>query len=557
MRSSSRTAACTSSIAGRASTAPSDAAVPSAPSSANDDPFSPSTPPVGDGPFAGAIPRPTPGGSATGAVPAGLDEFYAQQLGWQDCQAFNANPDLDEYYATPGLECTNLIVPLDYADPAGPTISLGVVRAPATGTDRIGTVQINPGGPGVSSVDTVVALATQGSVAALQESLDLVGMDTRGVGSSRPQVDCLTDAQTDAARAANIRTTTPEGIAAAEKAVIDYVDACVANTGREAGVDGTTFLENIGTASTVQDMDVLRSALGEELLTYLGFSYGTLLGSVYADAFPANVRAMTLDGAVDPDADTDQRTIDQNAGFQGTFEAFAAWCAQQDSCVLSGDPTGATTDFQALTRPLLNTPLELRDGRVLTYGDALTGTGQALYSEQYWPTLRTALQNLADGDGILLMLLADQYNERNSEGQYAPTQDVFTAVLCVDSPRTPPGAESVSLAERATAAAPFRDSGDPIVAVDNPCSRWPGEVTLDEEITGAPDLPTTVVVSTTGDPATPYAAGQELAALLDARLITVQGDEHTAYLSGSGCVEDAVNAYLTDLTLPAADLVCS
>jgi pimeloyl-ACP methyl ester carboxylesterase len=553
------TAACTTEVPGRAGPAavPSSPSItaPSAPGTDGTGGSGTDTPAAGAGPIEGGIPRPSPGGAGAGTVPDGLTDFYAQALEWQDCAPFNANPDYDEFYAAPGLECANLIVPLDYADPAGPTVALAVIRAAATGTSE-GAVQINPGGPGASSLDTVAAIATQGSAAALQESFDLVGFDTRGVGASRPQVECRTDAQTDADRAANHRTTTPEGIAAADAALDDYVASCVANTGADAGIDGTTFLENIGTANTVRDMDVLRSALGEEQLTYLGFSYGTLLGSVYADEFPANVRAMVLDGAVDPNADSDQRTIDQNAGFQGAFEAFAAWCAQQASCPLAGDPAQATADFQALVRPLLDTPLELRDGRVLTFDDATTGLASALYSQQAWPTLRTALIDLADGDGFVLMALADQYEERDSEGHYSSTQDVFNAVRCVDSPRDPPGDTDTSLEEKATAAAPVFDNGDPVVAFDDTCSRWPGTTTLDVDVTAAPDLATLVVISTTGDPATPYAAGQELAKLLNARLITVEGDQHTAYLGGIDCVDDAVNAYLTDLALPEDGLVC-
>lgn len=560
-------AACTSSVPGQAAVASSGAAAPpsiTGPSdpgggqSAGSDPTTSGSADTGSGgPIEGPIPRPTPGGAGAGTIPPELAEFYTQELQWGSCSAFNANPDLDEYYAAPGLECTNLIVPLDYSDPSGPTVSLAVIRAAATGSDRIGAVQINPGGPGASSLDTVAAIATQDSARALQEQFDLVGFDTRGVGASRPQVECLTDAQKDAARAANLRTTTPEGIAAIDASVADEIAACEANTGKEAGIDGLTFLANIGTASTVRDMDVLRSALGEEQLTYLGFSYGTLLGSVYADAFPAQVRAMVLDGAVDPNADPDAQLVAQNAGFQGTFEAFAAWCAQQPSCPLSADPTQATSDFQALVRPLLDTPLTLTDGRVLTFDDATTGTAQALYSTQLWPTLRTALLNLADGNGFLLMALADQYDGRDSEGHYSSSEDVFTAVRCVDSARRPAGDTDVSVEQQARAAAPFFDSGDPVVAMDDVCTRWPGQVTLDADVTAAPDLPTLVVISTTGDPATPYAAGQELATLLDARLVTVEGDQHTAYLSDNACVDDAVNAYLTELTLPADGLTCS
>lgn len=508
------------------------------------------------GPIEGAIPRPTPGGSGAGDIPAGLAEFYTQQLDWQDCPAFTDNPDAAELYAADGLECTNLVVPLDYADPSGPTVSLGVMRAPATGPDRVGAVQLNPGGPGGSSMDLVASLVGGGSVDALNTTMDLVGFDTRGVGASRPRVSCLTDAEQDAARAANLRTTTPAGIAAIDQAIGDYVQACITNTGRDAGIDGSTFLVNIGTESAAQDMDVLRSALGEEKLSYLGFSYGTLLGAVYADRFPGSVRAMVLDGAVDPQASADEDSVNQAAGFQGAFEAFAAWCAQQAGCPLGTDPAQATTTFQGLVRPLLDEPLPLRDGRTMTFDDAITGTAQALYSTQYWPTLLTGLTNYVNGDGYLLMAIADAYHQRDSSGHYAAILDVFNAVNCMDNERPVPGDTDVSLAEKVAAAAPFEASGDPIVPLDSTCSRWPGARTLDPDIAATPELPTVVVISTTGDPATPYAAGQNLAKQLNGHLITVNGDSHTATFSGIACVDDAVTAYLTDVTVPADGLVC-
>ncbi|MEP6981701.1 MAG: alpha/beta hydrolase, partial [Nakamurella sp.] len=344
--------------------------------------------------------------------------------------------------------------------------------------------------------------------------------------------------------------------AAIDAAIGDYVDACIAHTGRDAGIDGTTFLVNLGTVDAAADMDVLRSAIGEEKLTYLGFSYGTLLGAVYADRFPGSVRAMVLDGAVDPQASPEEDSVNQAAGFQGAFEAFATWCTQQAGCPLGTDPTQATTAFQDLTRPLLDRPLPLSDGRVLTYDDAITGTAAALYSNQYWPTLLTGLTNLSNGDGLLLMLIADSYHQRDSSGHYAALLDVFNAVNCMDNERPVAGDTNVSLDEKLAAAAPFENSGDPVVPLDSTCSRWPGERTLDPNITASPELATVVVISTTGDPATPYAAGQNLAKELNAHLITVNGDSHTASYSGIGCVDDAVTAYLTDVTLPKDGLVC-
>ncbi len=548
--------ACTSQVPGRAGVSV-GASATGGPSEATTPDVGPTAePPGATGPIEGPIPRPAPGGTGAGLIPPALAAFYTQQLTWQPCPSFNDNPDNDDLYAANGLECTNLIVPLDYAEPTGPTISLGVLRAPATGPDRVGTIQLNPGGPGASSMDLVAGLVAAGRADNLRSAMDLVGFDTRGVGASRPQVQCLTDAEQDAARAANNRTTTPAGIAAINRATADYVTACVTHTGRDAGIDGAAFLRNIGTVDAAQDMDVLRSALGERQLTYLGFSYGTLLGAVYAERFPGSVRAMVLDGAIDPQMSLDEATVAQSAGFQGAFDAFARWCTQQDGCPLGTDPDTTTAVFQGLVRPLLDTPLPLRDERVMTFDDAITGTGQALYGTQYWPTLLAALTNLADGDGFLLMALADAYHQRDTTGTYTSLLDVFGAVNCMDYERRAPGDTDTTLAEQVAVAAPFLTSGDPIVPLDDQCSRWPGERTLDPDIAAAPDLPTLLVVSTTGDPATPYTAGQQLATHLDAQLITVNGDSHTATFSGIACVDGAVTAYLTDVDLPRDGLVC-
>src|SRR5262249_10216898 len=152
-----------------------------------------------------------------------------------------------------------------------------------------------------------------------------------------------------------------------------------------------------------RDMDVLRSALGDPKLNYVGFSYGTALGSSYAEQFPHNVRAMVLDGAVDPVQDVVDETVGQGKGFQTAFDKFAQWCAGQASGVLGSDPAAATQAFRALVNPLLEHPVTASaDGRKLTYDDATTGVIQALYSQQYWSYLNMGLNELRDGSGRTL-----------------------------------------------------------------------------------------------------------------------------------------------------------
>ncbi len=560
-------AACSTAIAGQAGPLPSVAA-PSTTTGPITDPGTGPSPtadssagtsgsPAVLGPIDGPIGRPTPGGKGAGVIPAGLDEFYHQKLDWQSCAPFNTNKAYAEYFAAPAVQCANLIMPLSYAKPAGPTVTMAVIRAEATGPDRVGALQINPGGPGVSGLLTVATMVGDGRSDTLHRSFDFVGFDTRGLGASRPLVSCNTNAERDAIRASTPRTNTPAAIAATIAGKKDMVQRCFDRTGSDAGINGTDFLAAIGTDSTVKDMDVLRSVLGEEKLTYLGYSYGTRLGYVYADQFTPNVRAMILDGAIDPKADPVKEDTAQAVGFQGAFDAFAKDCARLGSCILGDDPTKATAVFQALTRPLLDAPVKLTDGRVLTYADAITGTLLPLYSDSSWPLLRTALTDLSAGNGDRLMALADFYYGRDQAGRYINTQDVFDAVRCVDNPQPDPASTDATPAKNFAAAAPFMDSGDPIVAIPDACALWKVPLTLSRNPLTVDGLAPVVVISTTGDPATPFAAGVALADQLKASLITVQGTRHTAFLSAEiPCVDDAGTAYLVKLTLPATGLTC-
>ena len=270
----------------------------------------------------------------------------------------------------------------------------------------------------------------------LNDQFDIVGFDPRGVGASVPAVRCQTDAERDATRAtrssgpAPRRRWTPPTRAAEQIA-----KGCAALTGADQGIDGATFLANVGTRDVAKDLDVLRAALGDQQLTYIGWSYGTSIGTEYAEQFPENVRAMILDGALDPETDPMTRDVAQGAGFQQAFEDYAAWCAQQSACVLGADPSKATAAYQALVRPLLDTPLPLADGRSLSFNDATTGTNQALYSQGLWEPLSAALLDLSKGDGAAMMSLADTYDGRDAQGHYSNSLDAFLAIGCIDGLR--------------------------------------------------------------------------------------------------------------------------
>ncbi|MBF6068083.1 MULTISPECIES: alpha/beta hydrolase [Nocardia] len=476
------------------------------------------------------------------AAPAGLERFYEQAVPWGPCAGFTD----DQVRLPPNAQCARIEVPVDYADPAGPTAQIALSRIPASGA-KIGSLLLNPGGPGVSGLDTV-AIANQ---TPLSERFDRVGFDPRGVGASTPAITCLTPPEADAERAERPEDNTPAGIAAAEADNRDYAAKCAQRSGAE-------LLEHVGTREVVQDMDVIRAVLGDPKLTYLGYSYGTKLGSLYAEKFPDRVRALVLDGAVDSSQDPVQESLRQAAGFQRAFDAYAADCARTPDCPLGTDPAQAVARFRELVDPLWDRPAATTDPRGLSYNDAITGVTQTLYTDDLWQVLTLGLQELRDGRGDTLLQLADLYDGRRDDGTYRNTQDAFNAIRCVDDPRVTDPAVAARQDTEYRKAAPFLDDGRGTGAAPlELCAAWPVPNSGEPHSISVQGLPTTVVVSTTEDPATPYQAGVDLAAQLGAALVTFRGNRHTAALvAGNECLDSAVIAYLVDLTIPPAGLTC-
>ncbi|WP_424923281.1 alpha/beta hydrolase [Amycolatopsis arida] len=505
------------------------------------------------GPEPAVAPPVTESRGPAGEVPGELAEFYGQALTWEPCAPYATSDTARSRFRGDDVHCARLTVPLNYARPEGPTVTVGLLRRPASDPDRrIGSLVVNPGGPGASGMVAAASLVDRVAGTPLGERFDLVGFDPRGVGASEPRVRCLTGAERDADRADDGETDgSPEGVARQEAEEREFAAKCAQRTEH-----GAEMLANLGTRDVAKDLDVLRSALGDEQLTYLGYSYGTRIGYTYAEAFPGNVRALVLDGALDPEQDLVESLVEQGRGFGQAFTEFAGWCAERQDCALGSDPAGATRAYQELVRPLIDNPVDVGDGRKLSYEDATTGTIQALYSEQYWEQLNSGLNELRRGRASTLMALADMYNERAADGGYTTTQDAFTAIRCVDDPRVTDKAEILEAQRRYAEVAPFLDDGRPDGAALDACAFWPVPNTAQPRLPNVDGVPPPLVISTTGDPATPYEAGVSLAEAMDGALLTFEGTQHTVFLQGNECVDEAGIAYLVDGTLPPEGTRC-
>ncbi|WP_225443204.1 alpha/beta hydrolase [Lolliginicoccus lacisalsi] len=474
----------------------------------------------------------------------GLARFYEQAVDWGACAGYAEDPATGRALESTGFECARVTVPLDYGDPGGATAELAVTRL-ATATSKIGSLVVNPGGPGASGIGTAANLAQVWSGTELADRFDLVSWDPRGVAASTPEVQCLTGTEMDEYRRLDHVDMSAEGIARTEADMQRYIDACAERSGME-------LLTNVGTRENVLDLDILRSVLGDDELNYLGYSYGTYLGARYAERFPGSVRAMVLDGAVDPAMDLGDSIVQQGQGFQRSFDAFVADCGPRPECPLSDDRDVAIKEFRALVDPLVDSPAWTSDGRGLGYSDAMSGVIQALYSPQLWRLLRSGLIELGDGIGDPLLLLADTYEGRQDDGSYFNSTSAFHAVNCVDTVAVTDREQWGQYDTRYRSVAPFTDDGRGTgQAPLDICAFWPVDPTSGPAQLDIPDsVPPSLVVSTTGDPATPYEAGVELAQQLGGGMLTYEGDQHTVVLGLDECVDTHVTRYLVDLRLP-------
>jgi pimeloyl-ACP methyl ester carboxylesterase len=474
-----------------------------------------------------------------------------QPVVWTPCRSSNPSAKL------PGHPmCGKLAVPVDYNRPDGDVGALALIRFPASG-EKIGSLVINPGGPGESGIEAALGIF-QSLPKKVHERFDLVGFDPRGVAGSRPAIWCNSDADNDRLRTEPNVDYSPAGVQHIEDETKQFVQRCVDKVGKN-------FLANVGTVNVAKDLDAIRAALGDAKLTYLGYSYGTRIGSAYAEAFPTHVRSMILDGAVDPNADPIEADLRQAKGFQDAFNDYAADCAKDSGCPLGNDPAKAVEVYHSLIDPLVDPdnlmvgrPAKTKDPRGLSYTDAIVGTIMALYSPNLWHHLTDGLKELADDHrGDTMLALADMYMRRDAKGHYNNSTDARVAINCVDQPPITDRAKIIDEDRRSRELAPFMSYGK--FTGDAPlgtCAFWPVPPTSQPHAVSAPGLAPNIVVSTTHDPATPYQAGVDLANQLHGSLITYNGTQHTVVFQGDNCIDDYVTAYLIDGTTPPPGAKC-
>lgn len=475
-----------------------------------------------------------PRSTATAPVPsypAALGRFYEQDLDWRSCG--------DD-------ECATLEVPLDYAEPEEKTIELAVLRAPATRRSaRVGQLVVNPGGPGGSGVG--YAASGSGTFGEqLTRYFDIVGFDPRGVGKSTP-LECAGTEQTDEFLSVDPDPDTRDEVARLDRLTREFGDGCLARSGDLA--------RHMSTVEVAKDMDVLRAVLGEVQLDYLGASYGTFIGATYADLFPAHVRRMVLDGAIDPALSNEELSLGQARGFETALRAYLEDCVGQGSCILGRTVDQGAARIKALLEQLDKSPLPTSEERKLTEGLAVYGIILPLYLKDYWPLLTAALDQAIKGNGDGLLRLADAYSSRGSEGYTDNSTAALYAVNCLDhndfiASSQVPG--RVSDFEKASPT-----FGRLFAHGLSTCASWPvksGNRTSALDASGAPPI---VVVGTTRDPATPYEQAVSLAReLRSGVLVSRDGDGHTGFGQGNECVDGAVESYLLKGTVPTDGLSC-
>ena len=476
------------------------------------------------------VPEPTltvPVGAEPATDPA-YARFYGQTPDWRSCGS--------------DAECGTVEVPVDWQDPGGASLDLALSRYPASG-QRSGSLLLNFGGPGSSGAEVVERYGSGLTTQRVREHYDLVGFDPRGVGGSSG-VDCLSDRELDEYRAFDTSVELEDEPEAALAEMRMVAAEFAAGCARDAG----SLLAHLDTGSAARDMDVIRDALGQERLNFLGYSYGTLLGATYADELPQRVGRFVLDGALDPASSGTEVVAGQAAGIERALTSYLRACLDGDvgDCPFEGTPEQALPEVAAVIAAADEEPLPTDGDRDLTVGLAFTGVIAPLYDESSWPALTTALTQALAGNGTELLALADGYSQRQDDGSYSSNiEEAFTAVNCLDYPVDDrPGAMDASALDIQRAAPVL---GRYMTYGEVLCGAWPVPAVRTPAPVDAAGSPPILVIGTTGDPATPYVWARALAHQLESGvLLSYEGEGHTAYGRGSDCVDDVVDDFLVD-----------
>ena len=468
-----------------------------------------------------------------------LAEYEQQKLDWSSCYDY--------------FDCAELRVPIDYEDLSVGTFRISVLRAAAKDQDnRLGAIVVNPGGPGGSGVDYAYN-ADYIFSPDITDVYDVVGFDPRGVAMSEP-ISCFTPEEIDENMASDSKPDNDAEIAATLEDSEAFAKKCLENT---------DYLEHFTTSETARDMDILRAALGETKLNYVGKSYGTYLGTLYADIFPNNVGRFVLDGAVDPNIPMKDQNLAQAMGFDRALKAFVKDCATQSDCPFTGTPAQAQATIIATLQAAVTDPLPQRDpndgdDRIITESIILIGMASSLYDDvDGWPKLRQAFTESAESYGDTFLQLADEYSGRNPDGTFMSNDFDSGAVIdCLDWQERRTIEQYKADAKEFAAKAPV--FGPYIAYAGVHCQFLPQPSTqrAPNTLTQIKTAPI-IVIGTIRDPATPYTWSVSLAKIFTgSRLISLDGDGHTGHGRGSACVDDAVDAYLLKGTLPSANLSC-
>ncbi len=465
-----------------------------------------------------------------------LEPYYSQVLEWSSCGS--------------GLQCATAIAPQDWSNVSAGDIELALVRQPATSGNRVGSLLVNPGGPGGSGYDFITDSLDYATDERLQASFDVVGFDPRGVNRSTA-VTCYDDPAELDSYIYDIIPGTPgsdEWLAAASASSRAFGERCLELTGPLLGL--------VDTPSAARDLDMLRAALGDTTLNYLGYSYGTLLGAVYADLFPTKTGRLVLDGAVDPAASDFEGTATQAQGFESALRAFLADCATAEDCPFDRTVDESMLEIRALLDSLDASPLTNEDGRQLGSGAMFTAIILPLYNEGNWQYLRQLFALVMQGNASYAFQLADNYNGRNADGTYRDNQtEAFISINCLDAHGDGDVATMRAEAEQLRELAPVL--GPQMAWGGTGCPNWPVPPKRDRVPIVAPGSADILVIGTTNDPATPYKWAVTLAGTLEnGHLVTYDGEGHTAYNKSNDCINDTVDDFLVDGTVPAADPLC-